>query len=819
MTNSIDPDSTLLTLLGTNPPAIVDSPDGVDYSTLPRDLRRAAKGFLVEIDSYDFSGTGPAELLALAQGLSSAADGLNQAYVFAIFGELAARILNQRPYLVQYLAAWVATRGYLAEMYTGEGKTLALGIAAAWLALSEGPTHVMTANDYLAERDANWLEPFFRFLGLSVGVTLNSLDPAQRARAYACSVTYGTAQQFGFDYLVDHLTYDPASLTGAPRNWALLDEADSLMLDEARTPLIISGQPQPDESLSIWADWARSLPSHAYDTDEIDRQVWLTPTGIAMAERATNTKNLYDHPSLVAQIQAALHAEVLLKRDRDYLVEQTPDGPVASIIDESTGRVLKGRRWQGGIHEAVEAKESIPVHYPAPTLASVTIPEFLGLYEHLGATTGTAWTSRDEFAHLYDIEVVVVPRRLASLRIDLPDLLYLSKQDKFAAIVAATRQLVSASRPVLIGAPTVAEAELLSTALTEAGLAHQLLSARHPHAEAAIIAQAGRANSITVATNMAGRGVDIILGGPDGSAQERDQVIAAGGLAVLSTARHSSKRVDLQLKGRCARQGEPGSTRGYLSLDDELLAGVDQSKLRSAIQHLAPSPKDGAEGKLLDSLIDELQSRYELAHTQQRAQLAAHNKVISAQRTEIYRYRDLLLTRSWTENLVSWYTLADEHSVLLDPAWPFIDDPLLDALTGELVEPDTLENTESNPDEMDNNDSWIEPYVPPIADDLEKFISQLLDDFVARSKDTDDHQRSFGVSYVLATTLDASWQHQMSNLETLRDGIHLRRLAARSPEAAFSIEAHALFERMMTRMLAIGVSRLNSMVLSAPASQ
>lgn len=805
------------------------TPSDVDLSSLPRDLRRRAYIFLESLCDFDFKEYTTYELserlAALQKEMSLSASNAisHQPEVFSVLSELAARFLGQRPYLVQHLAAWLMSQAYLAEMATGEGKTLASALVAAYLALSGRKVHVMTANAYLAERDATEMGVLYRAAGLSVGVSLDTLTVEEKSVAYSSDITYATAIQFAFDYLADHLVFEASSqAANVPRQWAIVDEADSLMLDEARTPLIISGVASPDDQPEQWASFAKILLPHHYETDEVSNLVWFTPSGITLAERHAQVSNLYEHPVLAARSQAALFAEVMLKKDRDYLVVGSGDQAFVAIIDESTGRVLPGRRWQDGIHEAVEAKESLPVRHPAPTLAQITVPAFLALYENVAATTATAKSSQDEFAHLYDIEVVEVPRHLPSRRLDEPDRMFLTMSDKLAAIVSATKSLLSASRPVLIGAPTVAEATSLSRALDEAGIEHSLLSARHHAKEAHIIENAGRPGAVTVATNMAGRGVDIKLGGFREGAHDQaayQRVVSAGGLAVLSTARHSSKRIDLQLKGRCARQGDPGSTRGFLSCEDDLLSGVKESRLPATIARLAPVASLGAEAKLLDKLVDDIQARYEMSHASQRKHRHDLDAVYSAQRVEMYRYRDLIISRSWRDNLTAWYTLADDHSVLLDSNWPFIDDPVRSASTGEPLEfssaqPADIASSETAPQKNLLEDDEVDPYVPPQASDLKGHIDSLLEEFLLRSTTVKDQQRSFAVAYVLASTLDASWQHQLSNLDALAAGIHLRGASSRSPEAMFSLEAYALFERMMFRMLAIGVNSIASLSLS-----
>jgi preprotein translocase subunit SecA len=829
------------------PPVTETDSRDVDYSVLPRGLRRPARDFIDRVIEFDCEDQPDEEIIARLIALSedmtdnpNTADS-HQAEVFAIVAEMAARYLGQRPYLVQHLAAYILSHDQIAEMATGEGKTLASVLAICWMALGGKPVHVMTANDYLAQRDAATMGVLYNRLGLSVGVTLTTITVAQKVEAYACDITYGTAIQFGFDHLADHLTLDPDMRVQHDHYWALVDEADSLMLDEAKTPLIISGTAPIADAQEDWAAWAAGLGEQHYDADYIKRQVWLSPHGIASAEHFTNVTNLYHHPRLASLAQAALDAQILKQRDRDYMVTEVNGVPTISIIDEATGRVLTGRRWQDGIHEAVEAKEGVPIRQPAPTLARITIPGYLDLYAHLGGMTGTAKSAEEEFAHLYDLTVVLIPRHVPSRRQDDPDVMYLTMEAKNKAIAGAVREHQRASRPVLIGTPTVEDAHNLSSVMANLGIEHSVLSARHHTAEAAVIAQAGRPGSVTVATNMAGRGVDILLGGnfelldpelqstlsPAQFAIDRAKVIEAGGLVVISTARHSSARIDQQLRGRSGRQGEPGLTKGYLSVQDDLLSHMKDSRLTSLVARLGAHGDQGASSKLIDNIVNDVQERYEVLHESQRKEVAKYDKVYAAQRTEIYRYRNQILDQNWRENLASWFSLADENLVLFNQEWPFIGDPVVDSTTGETIaqpssvtesEVDLSDQVPQSPDEWDEYEATValdaelaekQRYV----DDLDASITQAQESFIARSENTPDDMRDQVVRMLLCQTLDASWQNELVNLDALREGMGLRRTTG-DPVARFGLEAYDLFARMLTRMLAIGVTKCQAVILT-----
>jgi len=816
------------TITAPTPPRVETDVKNVDFSVLPRARRGELKSELRALAGFDFSTSSDSELddrLAELRAHMSLGDEeayTSRAEAMALLGEFAARSVGLRPYLVQYLGALVLSDGEIAEMATGEGKTLALAIAAAWAALAGHQVHVMTANDYLAARDAETMGPLFTRAGLTVGVTLDGSARVEQKRAYQCDVIYGTAVQFGFDYLIDHQVLSANDQVQQRREWAFVDEADALLLDEARVPLIISGPRRPALGREKWAAWAKRLPASAYEADHEIRSVWLTPSGIISAEKVAGVSNLYEHPFEAALAQAALHVQVLLERDRDYLVGEHNGQMGVYIVDESTGRVLEGRRWQDGLHEAIEAKEGLEVTGIAATIASVTIPAYLRNYGVVGGMTGTAKSAEEELAHLYDLQVVEVPTHRPRIRQDLDDLLYVTTAEKLEAMTRDVTRYHEQGRPVLIGAPTVEDAELISAHLNRVGMAHQVLSARDHAKEAQVIAQAGRVGAVTVATNMAGRGVDILLGGDpvklaesgEGDLstwseiceRERAEVIAAGGLVIMATARHSSKRIDDQLRGRSGRQGEPGTTQFYLSCEDELLAHFGSGRMGTLLERVTRRQGEALSHRMVTGIVDDAQKAIETIHTNQREQLSKFDATYGAQQNEIYRFRDLLLTRGWRENIARWAELADEQFVLEDTQWPFVGDPLRDAATGEIVGADPAD---TDPRYLDED----EPFVPAQVEDRERAIAKLVERFEQNSIDATDEIRDTVLRSVLVRTVDANWQGQLYNLDSVRTGINLRQRLG-NPVAQFGIEAHQMFERMLRRMLASGVVHIRGLTMT-----
>ncbi|TBR26499.1 preprotein translocase subunit SecA, partial [bacterium] len=514
---------------------------------------------------------------------------------FALVREAARRSIGLRHFDVQLLGGMVLNSGSIAEMRTGEGKTLVATAPVYLNALSGLGVHVVTVNDYLAKRDAEWMGPVYRFLGLTVASIQHDLPNEERRAAYACDITYITNNEIGFDYLRDNMVVRAEDRVMGALHYAVVDEVDSILVDEARTPLIISGPAEEStdryviidrmighlkirfitEEEEIQAKYSGEDLGKGYDAvvDEKNHNAVLTDDGIAKSEKLLGIENLYDDLSgaWVHHITQALRAHHLYKRDVEYVVKQGESGPEVVIVDEFTGRLMPGRRWSEGLHQAVEAKEGIVPREENQTLATITFQNFFKMYEKLGGMTGTAMTEADEFAEIYKLGVVEIPTNRVNSRLDNPDIVYLNQRAKWKAIVADIDQNWRRSRPVLVGTRSIEKSEQVAAMLREKGIPHQVLNAKYHEMEASIIAQAGKKGTVTIATNMAGRGTDIVLGGTPNDAEDAKAVVAAGGLYVMGTERHDARRIDNQLRGRCGRQGDPGETRFYLALDDELM--------------------------------------------------------------------------------------------------------------------------------------------------------------------------------------------------------------------------------------------------------
>src|SRR6186713_247427 len=619
--------------------------------------------------------------------------------VFAMTREAMKRTLGMRHFDVQLIGAAVLHQGKIAEMRTGEGKTLIGPVASILNSMTGRGVHVVTPNDYLARRDPQWMGPVFHFLGVSLGMVthdesfvfepgyptnderLIDLRPAERAEAYAADVTYGTNNEFGFDYLRDNMVTDLTQRVQRDRSFAIVDEVDNILIDEARTPLIISGQ--AEESADLYFTFARLVPKLGerpdgaedggdYFVDLKDKAVSPTEEGIEKIEGWLGVPNLYDaDPRLARHFDSALKAHALYKRDRDYIVE---DGEIV-IVDEFTGRKMPGRRWSEGLHQAIEAKEGLRVQRESVTLATITFQNYFRLYDKLAGMTGTAMTEAEEFHKIYNLEVVAIPTHRPMVRDDLPDLVYKNETSKFNALIDEIEEMTAAGRPVLVGTVSVEKSEVLSTLLKRRGIKHETLNAKQHERESLVVAQAGRSGTVTIATNMAGRGTDIQLGGnPVGIAsdimhkrglnpaevdaetyeaavneakaeteQDHEVVVAAGGLHIIGTERHDSRRIDNQLRGRSGRQGDPGSSRFYLSLDDPLLRIFASDRVAAIMQRLKMPDGEAIEHPWVTRAIENAQRKVEARNFDMRKHLLEYDDVANDQRKAIYESRNQLL--------------------------------------------------------------------------------------------------------------------------------------------------------------------------------
>jgi preprotein translocase subunit SecA len=744
---------------------------------------------------------------------------------FATVREAASRTLGQRHYDVQMVGGIVLHRGEIAEMRTGEGKTLVATLACYLNALPGTGVHVVTVNDYLARRDSEWMGQVYKFLGLTVGVIVPDLDEDTRRNAYAADITYGTNNEFGFDYLRDNMKYERASMVQRPFNFAIVDEVDSILIDEARTPLIISGPTDDKSELYKLVDAVvKQIDPEDYEKDEKQRSVVLTEDGTEKVERmlesagildGTST-NLYDfeNTQVVHHLNQALRANVMFRKDTDYIVK---DDKIV-IIDEFTGRMMDGRRWSDGLHQAVEAKEGVNIEPENQTMASITFQNYFRMYPTLSGMTGTAATEAAEFFDIYKMNVVTIPTNLPVARADEEDTFYKDTKDKFQGIAKTIAEKAATGQPVLVGTVSIEKSELLSEFLDQEGVKHSVLNARFHEQEAHIVAQAGSIGAVTIATNMAGRGTDIQLGGnvefrvedelkdmPEGPerdaavakikaevAEARQQVRDVGGLFVLATERHESRRIDNQLRGRSGRQGDPGLSRFYLSLDDELLRifGPDTmfaKMMRANLEDGEALPPS----RWMSKAIETAQKKVEARNYDIRKQVVEYDDVMNDQRKVIYEQRADIMDADTVDDVVEDMRAETVNAIVGDACPPesypeqwdiagmkarisdvlALDLPVDDWATEEGIDPETVERR-----------------VQEAADDSVRAKAAELD------LDT-WHQIE---KSIMLQNLDHHWKEHLSTLDALRQVIHLRAYAQKTPINEYKQEAFALFERMLS---------------------
>jgi preprotein translocase subunit SecA len=740
---------------------------------------------------------------------------------FATVRETAKRVLGQRHYDVQMVGGIVLHRGEIAEMRTGEGKTLVATLATYLNALPGEGVHVITVNDYLARRDADWMGQVYKFLGLTVGVIVPNLSDQDRRDAYATDITYGTNNEFGFDYLRDNMKYEREQMVQRPFSFAIVDEVDSILIDEARTPLIISGPTDDKSELYMAVDIVvKQLVPEDYEVDEKQKSIILTEDGTEKAERMFEAAgllegaNLYDfeNTQIVHHLNQALKANVIFKRDTDYIEK---DGKIV-IIDEFTGRMMDGRRWSDGLHQAVEAKEGVEIEPENQTLASITFQNFFRMYPKLSGMTGTAATEASEFYDIYKMNVVSIPTNVDVLRIDEEDEFYKNTQDKFAAIAKSIREKQEGGQPVLVGTVSIEKSELLSEFLNKENVVHNVLNARFHEQEAHIVAQAGRLRAVTIATNMAGRGTDIQLGGnldfriedelkdveegADRDARieqikqeievEKAQVLSNGGLYVLATERHESRRIDNQLRGRSGRQGDPGLSKFYLSLDDDLLRifGPDTLFAKMMNKNLADGEAIGS--KWLSKAIETAQKKVEARNYDIRKQVVEYDDVMNDQRKVIYEQRSDIMDADTIDDV----TIDMRHETV-------------NGLVGEACPPNTypeqwdIEALKTRVSDILGLDipieEWIkESSVEPEA--VEERVRLAADEMMAAKQAELDPELWIQVEKsVLLQALDHRWKEHLATLDALRQVIHLRAYAQKTPINEYKQEAFALFERML----------------------
>ncbi len=703
---------------------------------------------------------------------------------FAVVREAARRVIGQRHYDVQMMGGVALHLGWVAEMRTGEGKTLVSTLAAYLNGLTGRGVHLCTVNDYLATRDSEWMGQLHKWLGLSVGLVVPSVsDRIEKRQAYLSDITYGTNNELGFDYLRDNMALSKEELSQRGHAFCIVDEVDSILIDEARTPLIISGK--ASDALELYQKFSsvvRNLKRDLhYDVDEEKRIIAPTEEGVRAVEKALGVENLYDQVSsnLVHQLHAAIKAKELYQKDRDYIVT---DGEVR-IVDEFTGRVLEGRRWSDGIHQAVEAKESVSVKEENQTLATITLQNYFRMYEKLSGMTGTASTEAAELSGIYGLQVVTIPTHKPMVRDDRPDLVYKTEAGKFQALVSDIVERQSKGQPVLVGTISVEKSEKISRELEKRGIGHEVLNAKQHFREADIVSQAGRPGAVTVATNMAGRGVDIMLGGNPSTLGKK--VLESGGLYVLGTERHESRRIDNQLRGRSGRQGDVGESRFYLSLEDELMRLFASGALKNVMEKTLPEDVP-IESKMVSKAIERAQTTVEQKNAEARKNVLKYDEVMNEQRKVIYRRRNEILNG------------AD------------LRDSVIEAIDGVVSE--TLETfcAEELPEEWDLtgllneiNGYWPNSITPGDLDSiqnisqLEQFLTEsALEAFDSREKDLGLETLREVERQVMLRIIDQRWREHLYEMDHLRDGIHLRAMAQKDPTTEWQREGFELFQEL-----------------------
>jgi len=710
---------------------------------------------------------------------------------FALVKEAAKRTLKQRHFDVQIIGGIVLHQGKIAEMKTGEGKTLAATLPLYLNALEEKGCHLITVNDYLARRDSVWMGQIYNLLGLTTGclnheqsflydpnfkkldeekdkvrdelgsfrVVEDFLRPCQRREAYAADITYGTNNEYGFDYLKDNMAYDLNQQVQRGYSFAIVDEVDSILIDEARTPLIISA---PDVESSKWyQEFARIIPRldprlH-YEIDEKLKAVTLTESGISEVEKIMGSKNIYEEKGMkyLHHLEQALRAEALFKKDRDYVVKE---GEVL-IVDEFTGRLMPGRRWSGGLHQAIEAKEGVRVQPESLTLASITFQNYFRMYKKLSGMTGTAATSAEEFDKVYHLEVAIIPTNKAMIRRDSQDLVLKTEEGKFKALVREIKTRHELGQPILVGTTSIEKNEYLGKLLDREGVSHQILNAKHHEKEAEIIAQAGKLNTVTIATNMAGRGVDIILGGNPQNLEEAKKVIDLGGLHVIGTERHEARRIDNQLRGRAGRQGDPGSSQFFVSLEDDLMRIFGGDRIKSMMNFLKIPEDEPIEAKMVSGVIESAQSKIEGANFDLRKHVLEYDDVMNKHREVIYKKRREILEKARDNKL--------REQIL------------------EMIKKAGLKE----------------------------------EDFVKKEKEISGEKMREVEKVVALRVMDMFWLEHLENMEYLRDSVRLRAYGQRDPLVEYKSEGHKMFQKLVNQIELSTASMILSVGLKQASSQ
>ncbi len=749
---------------------------------------------------------------------------------FAVVREASRRVLGMRHFDVQLMGGMVLHQGRIAEMKTGEGKTLVATLPVYLNALTGRGVHVVTVNDYLARRDSEWMGRIYSYLGLSVGLIVHGLDWDERKRSYDSDVTYGTNNEFGFDYLRDNMAHHPSQLVQREQNYAIVDEVDSILIDEARTPLIISGQ--AEKSNDLYFTFARIVPrlirETDYNVDEKAHAVTITESGVAKVEKMISVENLYDDKNieLTHHLNQALKAHGLMKKDKDYVVK---DGQVI-IVDEFTGRLMFGRRYSDGLHQAIEAKENVKIERESQTLATITFQNYFRMYDKLAGMTGTAATEEQEFKKIYNLDVLVMPTNMPMIRKDIPDVIYKTEQAKFRSVVNEIAERHAKGQPVLVGTISIEKSEVLSSMLKKKGITHQVLNAKYHDKEAEIVAQAGRQGAVTIATNMAGRGTDILLGGnPEFLArlemrreghqfetaaeitvpaeaeeqvykltldrlrrqteEERRRVVELGGLHIIGTERHESRRIDNQLRGRCGRQGDPGSSQFYSSLEDDLMRLFGSDNISGIMDRLGIEEDMPIEHSMISKSIETAQKRVENRNFDIRKHVLQYDDVMNQQRELIYRQRRQVLTG---ENL--------KDNIL----------EMIDACVERVVSAYAPEGV--HPEEWDlkglleQAEQLFLPGRQLALEDLEDMGRQELEGFLAEHSHAayEAREQELGPDtmreverVVMLRLVDDKWMDHLDAMDQLREGIGLRAYGQKDPLVEYKFEGYEMFQNMI----------------------
>ncbi len=695
-------------------------------------------------------------------------------HVFAVVREASRRVLGMRHFDVQLLGGIALHEGRIAEMKTGEGKTLVATLPVVLNALQGKGVHIVTVNDYLARRDAEWMGRLYTFLGLEVGVIVHGLSDEERKQAYHADVTYGTNNEFGFDYLRDNMKFYPHQLVQRHLNYAIVDEVDSILIDEARTPLIISG-PAEDSSAQyarVNAIIPRLKRDHDFTVDEKARTVTLTDDGVQKVEEILEVDNLFEPENISLQhhVLQGLKAHHLFARDVDYIVK---DGKVV-IVDEFTGRLMEGRRFSDGLHQALEAKEHVKVEAENQTLASITFQNYFRMYDKLAGMTGTADTEAVEFKEIYDLDVTVIPPHKPMIRKDFPDVVYMTQQDKFKAIADDILKLYEKGQPVLVGTTSIEKSEILSRLLKKNKVPHEVLNAKHHEKEAQIVAHAGEKGRVTLATNMAGRGTDIVLGP---GVRELD------GLHILGTERHESRRIDNQLRGRSGRQGDPGSSRFYLALDDTLLRLFGSERISGIMDRLGMEPGQAIENKMISRAIENAQTRVEAHNFDIRKQLLDFDNVMNQPREVIYSQRREIITSQDMRDLID--QLVEQ---LLDDIYAPAGNGRPDSLDEE-----TRDMIKARLDEVFNISRHLPGDEIPAKKEAQDAVSRHLDQL---REDAHEHYEEI-LRFFFLESLDRNWKEHLLNMDHLKQGIGLRGYGQRDPKREYKREGFEMFEQTL----------------------